>query len=980
MTEDTPAAPPARVSATDPTDTDPTDTDRPHAGRPGRPSAATAWVRSHPGLVALALLPPILFGAPALAHRFFLDGDNLIQNYPLRILVGRDLAHGHLPLWNPYLYSGTPLLAGFNAGAAYPLNWLYAVVPSTAAWTFNLALAYDAALIGTYLMLRRFGTSSTAATFGAAAFTFGGFMSGQIVHIDIIGSAAWVPWMLLAVHALTEPPERTVSFVAAATGPWALLLAVALGLSILSAGVEAFIDGGILVVAYAGYRTVSGMRSLRSPPGAPWAYGTAASLALGLTGGIALGAAQWLPGLAFVGQSQRNGSGYSFFGTGSLPVRTVSLLVSPFLLGTNQNRPAYYVGQYNFPEVTSYVGALALVAACTLLAARWRRGPEGRSLRFWFAVLGGGMLAALGTQTPFGFVLYVIPGVNAQRLLNRNLLLVDLALAVLLAWFVHALLERRGAREEAGGPRRWWAPGRRRETVLTCLPLGLAVVATVLLWLLGARFQQALGAQFAAPAATIHRLGVVVTIGTVITAIATWLVLDERRIPTPVLRRLLAGTMAVDLGFFTLFVLHPPVGLTRAHARTPAAARLAAVTGNGRFAIYDPDQFEDSQLLALGQTDLNVIRGLPSAQGYAALVGAGYYAATGAHYQEDLDPSTLAGTTWDRLDTRVLLSLPGYFVTPVPGRSPAVTATPFPGASEPYTGHPTPVVRSVTLRHGQSRTWYFGGVLATTGGTVPVAGGRTGAARLGLVTPTGGVRWLTSSETSLPAPGRGRGRSTVRFHLPTSVPAAGLVVSDPSSASAAVTVGVPTVVTVGDGEVRLDGRLQYAVTPPHWVFEGTIGSFGVFSNTRARGWAWAAPLVRGPLPPRTSVTASPAAPDGTQRILVRAGGPVRLVRSMAWSTGWQATVAPVTGDPAREGAPTSLAVRADGVVQSVALPSAGTFVVTFTYRDGRAVDGIAVSAAGAVVLAAWFLLAWRRRLTRRRQPGGSSPMASAARR
>ena len=58
-----------------------------------------------------------------------LPGDNFIQNFPLRVLAGQDLIHGHLPLLNPYIFAGAPLLGGFNAGAAYPLTWLFAILP-----------------------------------------------------------------------------------------------------------------------------------------------------------------------------------------------------------------------------------------------------------------------------------------------------------------------------------------------------------------------------------------------------------------------------------------------------------------------------------------------------------------------------------------------------------------------------------------------------------------------------------------------------------------------------------------------------------------------------------------------------------------------------------------------------------------------------------------------------------------------------------
>ena len=49
-----------------------------------------------------------------------MTGDNLQQNYPLHVLVGSMLRHGQLPFWNQYIFSGTPLMADFNAGAFYP--------------------------------------------------------------------------------------------------------------------------------------------------------------------------------------------------------------------------------------------------------------------------------------------------------------------------------------------------------------------------------------------------------------------------------------------------------------------------------------------------------------------------------------------------------------------------------------------------------------------------------------------------------------------------------------------------------------------------------------------------------------------------------------------------------------------------------------------------------------------------------------------
>ncbi|HEX4244443.1 MAG TPA: hypothetical protein VHY77_02660, partial [Acidimicrobiales bacterium] len=521
------------------------------------------WVRGHAGLVVLLAAPIVVFGIPLLFGQIFLDGDNLVQNFPLRVLVGQDLVHGHLPLLNPYIFSGTPLLGGFNAGAAYPPTWLFAVLPSGLAWTLNLIAAYEVAVVGMYLFLRRQPMSSTAATFGAAAFSFGGFLSGQIVHIDLISGAAWLPWMLLAVHGLTESAEgRTPADSSRREGPpqwwWALLLAAATALTMLAGAPESVIDSAMVVLIYliwrywrywrSGWRNSEGRRS----PLAPLAY-----LVLAIGMGLMTSAAQWVPGLVFTAQSQRATPTYAFFTTGSLPWRLTALVFSPFVLGTNQNEVSSYFGAYNFPEVTSYVGILALIGAFALLARRWRRRPEASRWWIWYVVLVLSLIAAWGGDTPFGHVLFLIPGIKSQRLLNRSLLGVDFALAALLAWWVHMVLaDRARARPEGAasdGEPTGSAPSavrsrrRRLEVALTCVPLAVVTVLCVGSWFWSSGLENAIGTQYPSTATMHQAVAAVLTGGVVIAAVATAIALFPGRFSPAGLRRALALVMAVDL-------------------------------------------------------------------------------------------------------------------------------------------------------------------------------------------------------------------------------------------------------------------------------------------------------------------------------------------------------------------------------------------------------------------------------------------------
>ncbi|HTW97762.1 MAG TPA: hypothetical protein VMD59_03240, partial [Acidimicrobiales bacterium] len=190
---------------------------------------------------ALPLLIDLPFSADG---RPLMTGDDLYQNYPLRVLAGKLIASGHVPSWNPLIWSGTPLLAGWNAGALFPGTWLFAFLPPVAAWTVNLVLASAVASVGTYAFLRRLGCGTLASFLGGLVFTYTGFMSGQQVHIGLEQGTAMMPWVLLAVEALAtrRPGERALG--------WIALLGAASALTVLAGDPRAVTTTGIVVIIY----------------------------------------------------------------------------------------------------------------------------------------------------------------------------------------------------------------------------------------------------------------------------------------------------------------------------------------------------------------------------------------------------------------------------------------------------------------------------------------------------------------------------------------------------------------------------------------------------------------------------------------------------------------------------------------------------------------------------------------------------------
>src|SRR5258708_26558177 len=67
-------------------------------------------------------------------YKNFLITDPVRQQYPWRFLALDLEKQIQLPLWNPYSFAGTPLLANFQTATFYPLNILLFIFPIAIGW------------------------------------------------------------------------------------------------------------------------------------------------------------------------------------------------------------------------------------------------------------------------------------------------------------------------------------------------------------------------------------------------------------------------------------------------------------------------------------------------------------------------------------------------------------------------------------------------------------------------------------------------------------------------------------------------------------------------------------------------------------------------------------------------------------------------------------------------------------------------------
>ena len=878
-------------------------------------------------VAVLVVLPLVLFVVPALLGWPDITGDNLIQNFPLRALSGAQMRAGHLPLWNPYIWSGSPLLGGLNAGSFYPFTFAFVVLAPVAAWVVNLLGVYWAGGLGLYALCRQYRLRPLPSFLGAITFAFSGTMAAQVVHIALVQGTAWMPLLVLAEIRLswvllgTGPAKGAAEARSASPWPWVALLAALVGLEALTGEPRCIAETEIVGTAVGLWLVV---RPYRGVVVAWRRRATYLGLAV-LAGawGVALAAAELAPGWSFIQLSQRSVESYSFFGAGSLPTRWSLLLFVPDLLGGagHFGQPAYFA-HYNLVEVTSYVGLLPLSAVLVLLTRTFgrRRSRASSDWGMWLVILVLGLFLAWGSSTPLGHLWQAIPLFGKTRLQSRNVEIADLALAVLLAFWLDGLCSGRAAAQRSG-------------TAGWRLALALVPAATVVVLC---------AVTLAAPGAMEGWLGVAARSAHLAVGLWPWfaasmavaaavavLLVGWRHFGARARRRLLVGIVVADIA---LLVLATSDLATRSTITLePTHADAAAVVGTtGRFAIVQTSMFNGGAVTRIGQPDLNAFSKAPSVQGYGSILGAVYAAATGTHTFDSMTGCALARGTFGQLRLATLLAVPSELARGL-GATGSVPPAPPPcsGVRGPRRAAPGGVQPAGTAR----QALYLGFTTALSAVTLVVAGSgssagpRTVRPEVAVVTPTGAVRVPRQTMTRSAA---GWTATFVRAQT-----ADGIVVEHVPG-----TVSESSTARGTRGAWAFDGPLQAGLDTSVWRFTGTYGQLARF----VRSVPVHPPVWLTHPAPGSSVRQVRASEWGTSVDRVTATRPVTVVWSESYLPGWHARLV-----GRRDGRSEQVPVHRHGLVQSVRVPG-GSWTLTFTYRA----PNLDLGAVGTLVALAGF--------------------------
>ena len=128
------------------------------------------------------------------------NSDIVLQVYPRRVVANQAIKAGELPLWDPTILTGTPLLADGQLGFFYPPGWLFVILPVGLAFGVYAWLHLVLAGWGSFLFLRRMNLSSGAAWWGGLAYMLSGFGLTWLQFPEFSAGIALLPWCFWAVE------------------------------------------------------------------------------------------------------------------------------------------------------------------------------------------------------------------------------------------------------------------------------------------------------------------------------------------------------------------------------------------------------------------------------------------------------------------------------------------------------------------------------------------------------------------------------------------------------------------------------------------------------------------------------------------------------------------------------------------------------------------------------------------------------------
>lgn len=318
------------------------------------------------------------------------------------------------PLWNPYSFTGTPLLATYHSATLYPLNLLL-LLPGYIGWGVFIFSSTLLAATNMYTLLGLWAQSKLARMTGAIIFAFGGLMTTWLELGTAVHAIAWLPLALFSIEKFWSTFKLR----------YLLLLIISSLMIVLAGNAQISTYSFILLPLYALINSLSKdthkfvMRFLPI------------MAALAIT--ILLAASQLFPSFELLQKSIRLTETYTEeFNFGLLPIKDILKFFMADFFGNQVTRN--YWGFLNYSETSSFVGSLTL----PLLLFSFMYLKRTRINLFFLALLSVSLMLSFNNPLSQTFYKAQIP-LFTSSFASRVLFITNFAIAVLAAFSINQI-------------------------------------------------------------------------------------------------------------------------------------------------------------------------------------------------------------------------------------------------------------------------------------------------------------------------------------------------------------------------------------------------------------------------------------------------------------------------------------------------------------------------------------------------------------
>ena len=270
--------------------------------------------------------------------------------------VARESFHRmEFPLWNPYIMTGTPLLANSQSALLFPLNWPFYFLPLFLGFTISALLKMFIASMGTYAFSRKLSVSHLSAILSGTAYTFSVFNVFWLNHPHT-NATIFFPILLLLAETIKEVPSLSAM----------ALLGLTVGVQLLGGHVEITFQIAFVVTLFFLFRLFAYRKDRKA------LFLRLKFFAGGYTLGFLLAGVLMIPFLEFLAKSATWGvrTGTNVFSIE--PMGFLSLFLSDVF--TNRMKWPFDISAYH--SMSLYVGICPLILGIMRLTSR----PKGTVL------------------------------------------------------------------------------------------------------------------------------------------------------------------------------------------------------------------------------------------------------------------------------------------------------------------------------------------------------------------------------------------------------------------------------------------------------------------------------------------------------------------------------------------------------------------------------------------------------------------------